>query len=358
MSLATHILYSGGARLDIESQLNNGVRGIEYDIHDNDYSLIGDYQIGHYHPGGEVDHSGLNPSSNRLNDWLERIASWSLHHPNHAPITLVLDLKDNLTDNASFEEGNLSALNHAVQAAFGGSLYAANGAPLPDISQLKGKTICVLSGDAQTRALYKRDKGHNPSVAVNEQGQVLSVHDSGTGHLWYWSGQQQPDGSISWLRHGKYGTGTDPAVALNNAGKFVTVHQSENNDTLWLHTGTLNTQGVPNFNDSVQYDSGVAPTIRFIDKDTDELIERHQSANTGLVWSWEISLSGIGLQATWINNHQTSLPLFDSEQDDSVLVMTGGHSWAGSDTLLIKTESWSGSNTLPQSSRGSVRRFQ
>jgi len=334
---ATHNSYSGGVRSDILTQLNNGVRGLEFDIHDNDYLLLGDYQIGHHTPGGEVDHSGFNPLSNHLSDWLNQVADWSMLNPQHAPLTLVLDIKDNLTDNYDFQSGNLAALNSTLLSAFGDGLHIADGEALPDISLLRERIVCVLSGDGQTRELYKRDRGENPSVALNAQGQVLAVHDSGTGFLWYWSGQMNQDGTVKWLRHGRYGTGEDPAVALNNSGRFVTVHKSENHDTLWAHVGRLDAGGEPVFSTSLEYDSGVSPTVRFIDKDSDELVERHLSASTGYVWSWSVSLAPTDLVASWTGNNQSQSPLFNSAQDGDLFVYTSGHAWAGSDTLLYQT---------------------
>src|SRR5215468_4385015 len=80
---ATHNGYSGnvdGAKGSIVSQLDNGVRFLEFDIHDNGYATNHDYSIGNSAPGDLVDHTG-NPSSNLLRDWLRTVSDWSAAHP-------------------------------------------------------------------------------------------------------------------------------------------------------------------------------------------------------------------------------------------------------------------------------------
>ena len=214
---STHNSYSGEERGSITEQLNSGVRGLELDIHDNDFSSVGDYQIGHSQHGSEVLLGSGNPSSTLLSEWLNLIKDWSDDNPGHSPITITLDLKDNLTDNENHENGNLSRLNAVISECLGADLFKAQGfTEWPSVSELNNKFIVVLSGDELSRKLYKRDKGYNPAVAINDQGQVIEVHDSGHGNLWYWTGQLNSDGSISWKRHGHYDTGTTPAIDLNN----------------------------------------------------------------------------------------------------------------------------------------------
>ncbi|MEU8076639.1 hypothetical protein AB0B31_14430 [Catellatospora citrea] len=76
--------------------LDSGVRFIEFDIHDNGYATAGDYGVCHDSPGDQVDHLG-NPASNNLRPWLQTVAAWSAAHPEHAPLLVMLDIKDNLT---------------------------------------------------------------------------------------------------------------------------------------------------------------------------------------------------------------------------------------------------------------------
>src|SRR5262249_43159186 len=123
---ATHNSYSGdvdGAKGPILTQLDGGVRFIELDVHDNGYDSLHDYQIGHGAPGDLVDHSGGNPASNGLRDWLAPIADWSARNASHAGLVVMLDLKDDLTDNTSYAAGNLGALDVELVSAFGAQLF-------------------------------------------------------------------------------------------------------------------------------------------------------------------------------------------------------------------------------------------
>jgi hypothetical protein len=129
---ATHNSYSGnveGAKNSLTYQLDRGVRYLELDVHDNGYGTSGDYAVGHDSPGHQVDHSGGNPASNALRDWLRTINTWSGAHPDHAPLVVMLDLKDDLTDNASFADGNLTALNKELAGVFGSKLVLAKDHP-------------------------------------------------------------------------------------------------------------------------------------------------------------------------------------------------------------------------------------
>src|SRR4051812_7686345 len=110
---ATHNSYSGGDRGSLTHQLDHGVRFVELDVHDNDFGQAG-YRVGHDEPGDAVEHSGGNPPGNGLGEWLQVIADWSAQQRTHVPIVVALDLKDPLTDNPSYRDGNPAALNDAL----------------------------------------------------------------------------------------------------------------------------------------------------------------------------------------------------------------------------------------------------
>ena len=96
---ATHNSYSGKDRGSLSDQLAAGIRCVELDFHDNGYEDFRDYRVGHMGPGAEVAAGHGNPLSPLLKDWLGAVSQWSLAHKGHTPITVVLDSKDDLTDN-------------------------------------------------------------------------------------------------------------------------------------------------------------------------------------------------------------------------------------------------------------------
>ena len=210
----------------------------------------------------------------------------------------------------------------------------------PSVKELQDRFVLVLSGHEESRKRYKSDRGHNPAIAINDIGQVIEVHDSGSGALWYWTGQAQSNGVIEWKHHGKYDSGQSPAIDLNNEGWFVEVHQSESASTLWSRFGYLNEDYVPIFGDSVQFDNGVQPTIRFHSKEEFNLREIHQSQNTGLNWDWELSLDPDSSSLNWGSHTQTNDALHDKSKDialESVEVYTDSDQTAGNDTLIYET---------------------
>ncbi|MCK2213761.1 hypothetical protein MF672_008165 [Actinomadura sp. ATCC 31491] len=343
--LATHNSYSGdldGARGSIAQQLDQGVRFIELDIHDNGYATAHDYSLGHDAPGDAVDHDG-NPASNLLRDWLAVIDAWSAQHPAAAPITVALDVKDDLTDNTSYAAGNLAALNQELAAAFGDRLLRADEYPAdpPSLDALRGRVLALISGNGRTRTLYKRDVGTGPAVAVNGRGQVVEVHDSGSGDLWYWSGTYGADGAVTWLRHGRYDSGVTPAVALNDDGDLVEVHQSQSATTLWYRVGRVAADGEIAWSASRQYDNGVLPTVRFTDAGT-RLREIHRSQSNSQNWTWAGVLDPAARTVAWTGNARTSDARYDrttaTAGTSRVHVWTGADGPTPSQTLRVDTD--------------------
>jgi hypothetical protein len=339
---ATHNSYSGdvdGAKHSLTYQLDHGVRFLELDVHDNGYATSHDYGVGHDSPGNLVDHAGGNPASNNLRDWLSVVAGWSAAHPTHAPLVVMLDLKDDLTDNGSYAAGDLAAVNDELRAAFGARLLrAADYPPGATVDALRGRVLTLLSGDATTRAAYRRDVGYHPAVAINGHGQVVEVHDSGSGALWYWSGTYGTDGKVTWQRHGRYGSGVTPAVALNDNGDLVEVHQSQNATTLWSQAGHLNASGEIAWSASRQYDNGVQPSLVFTS--ATGLREVHRSQSNSQNWTWQGTLNA-GV-VTWTGNAKTADPRYDTTTaahgSTSLHVYTGADGATPATTLRVSTD--------------------
>ena len=311
---SSHNSYEGGERGSLFQQLNAGVRGLEFDIHDNDFQTQG-YRIGHFQFGQGVDHSRGNPTSNRLDDWLLHLDSWSRSHPEHAPIILTLDFKDDLMDNRSFQEGNLAHFNHILQQTLSTLIPASSS--IPSVADLEGKTLCVLSGDQGTRLGYLYDQGFNPSVTLNQSLKVIEVHDSGSGFLWYWSGQivESNRGSthIQWQRHGRYDRGQKPSIVLFNQGQVLEVHQSESSSTLWYRLGTLSSQGEVSFSDSHRFESnGRAPSLRIRNQNPLEVQVRYTSNNNQLRQRIGTLLPNQD-EVNWEESQLASGPLFNHQ---------------------------------------------
>jgi hypothetical protein len=306
---ATHNSYSGGPRGSLTAQLDSGVRFVEFDIWSGDHASAGDYRIGHNSAGNQVDHAGGNPADDRLRSWLSTVNTWSAGHPAAAPITVMLDLKDDLTSRTSWAAGNLGALNDELADVFGPRLFRGldTAGALPSIGALRGRIVPLLSGNANARTGYKRDLGSTPAVAINAGGRIVEVHDTGSGVLWYWTGAYGADGRITWLRHGKYDTGKRPSVALSADGTVVAVHQAPSGTNLWSRAGRLAADGEITWGASVKFDTGVTPTVAFT-SDT-AIREIHQSQAGTQKWDRRATVTGTTI--TWGGVASTTAdPLF------------------------------------------------
>ncbi|MFX0015230.1 MAG: hypothetical protein ACFFB2_10550 [Promethearchaeota archaeon] len=174
--MTTHNSY----RWSLTQQLDHGIRGFELDIHDS-WTLFerikrfltlikifrgkGSFKIGHWYPSHEVNHKAVgNPRGNNLKDWLGVINNWSKSHPNHAPITVFLDIKKDLQDinNRPHKNFGLIQMNKQIFKAFEmnkGSQshwkrfypyseyleqYGSPGDSWPTIGELRGRILIVL----------------------------------------------------------------------------------------------------------------------------------------------------------------------------------------------------------------------
>ncbi|MEZ4220127.1 MAG: hypothetical protein R3B13_04290 [Polyangiaceae bacterium] len=358
---ASHNSYSPGTDLgSLTDQLDAGVRFLELDVHDNDYAAQG-FRVGHDAPGNAVALGAGNPTTAKLPDWLSTIATWSKAHPTHAPITLGLDLKDSLEDNPSYAAGNLAALNQVIEQAFGGALFKPVSSGLPTVDALRGRVLVVMSGDHATRQAYVRDEGKNPSVAINGKGQVVEIHDSGGGDLWYWTGSLT-SGSVKFARHTRYDTGKNPAVLLDDSGLVVEVHENPSNSQLYYRVGKLTAalevtwQGAGG-KPFPGNDNGQNPSLGWVSKGA-SLREVHQSPSTSQHWYWDGTLNAAKTDITWTRKSadggKTSDPLYDATTTSStagkVKVSTGSSGPFANDVLLLAVGTGAGSRIrYPQS---------
>lgn len=153
----THNSYSGGKRGGIVRQLDAGIRQLELDIV---WTPRQSFQIGHGIPGWEVDHENGNPQTNNLGDWLDLIAGWCARHPNHVPLTLVIDAKNDLRE-------QIESFDALLRRSFGEKLFTPKdlaAAPWPTVDALRGRVVVVLSGHHASRQTY----WHKGTIAFAE----------------------------------------------------------------------------------------------------------------------------------------------------------------------------------------------
>jgi hypothetical protein len=173
---------------------------------------------------------GGNPDTLLLRDWLSVVAAWSDANRGEAPVTIVLDAKDDLTDN---DAGDLEDLNRTLEGVFGQRLftraeYDARGG-WPDTDDLRGRVLCVLSGHGSSRAAYRWSVGSTPAIAINARGDVALAYRSPSGDLRAWTGSIDASASrIAWQRKSTYAFASqgvaEPALALSDDGWLVAAY--------------------------------------------------------------------------------------------------------------------------------------
>jgi hypothetical protein len=139
----------------IREQLNKGVRGLEYDIHDDKIQELDDFEV--YHLQNHYDvllNVDGNPIDYLFSNWLKTIKEWSNGHNNeHAPITLFIELKDSIVDsnNKPDELYGIKKFNKIlVESLSLDKLYTyknfrENNFQWPTVKDLKGCVIVVLT---------------------------------------------------------------------------------------------------------------------------------------------------------------------------------------------------------------------
>ena len=139
----------------IRKQLNHGVRGLEYDIHDNRIQELEDFEV--YHLPRHVDvaiNVDGNPGDLLLSNWLTLLRDWSDEQNNElAPITLFIELKDCIVDanNEPSELYGIKKLNEVIlntlspEYLYSHADFRKNDNKWPTVRELKGRVIIVLT---------------------------------------------------------------------------------------------------------------------------------------------------------------------------------------------------------------------
>jgi hypothetical protein len=326
--LTTHNSYSGGPRGPLPAQLGARVRCLELDFHDNGWKDVHDYRVGHLKPGMEVAFGNGNPITLMVKDWLATVAGWSAANPGHGPITIVLDSKDDLTDND--DGGDLEDFNEILLAAFGQKLftrdeYDQGAGAWPDVDALRDRILCVLSGNGSSRAAYRWAFGTHPAIGANADGQVVLLNPSTIGDVNCWSGKADAAaGVVRWKRKFSYGLSnlglSEAAVAVTDGGWVVTVHRfSRPNlpDRLESRVGRIQddpgNEGRITWFSSQIMASGISPSIQIAG---DEVIEIHATSDGQGRQQVRGRLNRQSKKVEWQKARATQSPLFERDTAD------------------------------------------
>ena len=104
---------------------------------------------------------------------------WSSENQGHAPITITIDFKDDLTDNIDYMNGSMDKLNDIFFETLGNAIFAPMyfGGEWPTVDELRNRFVLVLSGHEESRQLYKRDRGYIrqlPSMILDKLSKYMT----------------------------------------------------------------------------------------------------------------------------------------------------------------------------------------
>jgi hypothetical protein len=159
-------------------------------------------------------------------------------------------------------------------------------------------TVGRLTGDqvdwGQPRRTFEYATGIRPSVALNDEGVVVEVHEAQYyDDLWYKLGRVQGN-EVIWDGGTKIGRGVSPGVAMNNAGVVVEVHASSRTAIAYRVGHIVGTKIVWGAN--LRITGGRDPSVALTDDGTVIITYEHARTNlcrwTGTVKGEQIAWSG------------------------------------------------------------------
>lgn len=209
------------------------------------------------------------------------------------------------------KEGYVVAVHSTNSSKNGSFLHYRVGKIDPYGSQ--NQSITWLTGSIEW------DAGFHSSIAINDRGVIVGVHETGhasTG-LYYRVGRFTNPAAGAYTIHwdsGVYGiqydNGINPHIAINNENEVVEVHQVSNQSRLHYRRGTLS-GGTIQFTESKRYeDDGYQPAIALFD--TGQVVEVHvadyvlhtrfgrlSTTDSGTIW-WDssVTVTGAGSKTT------------------------------------------------------------
>jgi len=223
-----------------------------------------------------------------------RIHNQDLSEDKELPITVTTDWQKYTTGPVTFTKDSdylRTTLYPAGRNTGTGTIYAYGAMLLKD-----GKPVMEYDPNlehgpgldyATQTAMFEIDPDTNPSVAMNNKGQVVVVSESTDNKhkIEYYTGNVQADGTIKWdnstgsngyLKGKDTGsTGITPNVAINDKGQVVMVSEGYNNPgDLYIRVGTLTSSGMDWSSKKPKYDTGHNPSVALTSDG--EVIESHE----------------------------------------------------------------------------------
>ena len=140
------------------------------------------------------------------------------------------------------------------------------------------------------------------------------------------------------------GLGWPTFGTVDNAGWVVEVHQSSIRPALFYRIGRLDENHGITWGSSHEFDAGQQPTIRFLDLDENQLVERHLGAiDSSQDWTWTAQIDREAWTIEFDQRNTTEEKRWADESASAdigqIKVWAGPDKTSGSDTLQYESDS-------------------
>ena len=168
------------AHVPLHQQLDLGLRKLELDVFYRRQTE--DFPVGH------VQVIDMNSHCSPLTTCLQELRSWSVRHPDHAPIWISLNAKDQVIDwlphPEPFDQDAFALLDRRIEAVLGDRLIrpkhvilVGQAKPIwPPLDQARGKFLLILDESGAKRDLYLSGWRQRPMfVAMDSEHAAAAV---------------------------------------------------------------------------------------------------------------------------------------------------------------------------------------
>ncbi|MFS1519445.1 hypothetical protein V1503_23745 [Bacillus sp. SCS-151] len=242
-------------------------------------------------------------------------SEWNLSKASIAPYTPIGDGQQYADgQNYSVDVNNNGQVVEVHESESGGELYVKTGS-------------INANGKIKWNGAHKYDNGgKNPSVALLDDGTVIATHQSESStspNLYSYVGKI--DGTTVVWNAGnnsgtKYDSGKNSYIDATNDGVVVETHENRSGGELYIRTGQI-VNGAIDWNSSRKYDNGKRSSIAVNDSGT--VVETHENKSGGTLYKYTGRITNNGTKVTW-DQGDFSGERYDSGANSSVTLANDG----------------------------------
>ncbi|MEI5906326.1 hypothetical protein WAK64_04570 [Bacillus spongiae] len=242
-------------------------------------------------------------------------SEWNLSNAAIAPFAPIGDGEQYADGkNFSVDVNNNGQVVEVHESESGGELYVKTGS-------IKSNGTIEWNG-----ARRYENGGKNPSAALLDDGTVIATHQSESSispNLYSYVGKiegttvEWNDGDNSGDR---YDSGKNTTIDVTNDGVVVETHENQSGGNLYIRTGQV-VGGAINWNSSRKYDNGKRSSIAV--NDDGDVVETHENESGGTLYKYTGRINNSGTKVNW-DQGDFNGDRYDSGSNSSVTLANDG----------------------------------